>query len=169
MFRTGWLHKLAFVSLNPISSWWNLHWLSAIHDDDCHWLSAILDDDNHCLWNEQESSFKLGWMGVMHFTATNVPPCSHGTNRNSNYNVSLDNTDSVLQWTPIQYATKSQTWRSVTWLLENIVDRSGLDMITKGTRSSLHWPNHQWGCGIRSRVTSCVFIQYRCEHSYANL
>ena len=84
------------------------------------------------------NAMNMGGRTVMHLTATNDPPCSHGTNRNSSYKVSLDNTDSVLQWTATQHATNSQNWRSVTWLLESIVDRSGLDMITKGTRSPLH-------------------------------
>jgi hypothetical protein len=45
------------------------------------------------------------------------------------YAVPLDTTDSVLQWTPLQYAIKSEDWLLVSKLLENNVDRSGLDMI----------------------------------------
>jgi ankyrin repeat protein len=42
---------------------------------------------------------------------------------------SLHITDSVLQWTPLQYAIKSEKWLNVERLLESNVDRSGLDMI----------------------------------------
>jgi hypothetical protein len=47
----------------------------------------------------------------------------------SHYEASLHNTDSVLQWTPLQYAIKSENWFIVEGLLESNVDRSGLDMI----------------------------------------
>jgi len=42
---------------------------------------------------------------------------------------SLDNTDSVLQWTPLKYAIKNGDWHTVESLLQSNVDRSGLDMI----------------------------------------
>jgi hypothetical protein len=45
------------------------------------------------------------------------------------YAVSLDTTDSVLQWTQLQYAIKSEDWFHVELLLESNVVRSGLDMI----------------------------------------
>jgi hypothetical protein len=37
--------------------------------------------------------------------------------------------DNVLQWTPMQYAIKSEKWFIVERLLESNVDRCGLDMI----------------------------------------
>jgi len=43
--------------------------------------------------------------------------------------VSLIKRDNVLQWTPMQYAIKSEKWFIVERLLESNVDRSGLDMI----------------------------------------
>jgi ankyrin repeat protein len=43
--------------------------------------------------------------------------------------VSLVKRDNVLQWTPMQYAIKSEKWFIVERLLESNVDRSGLDMI----------------------------------------
>ena len=58
--------------------------------------------------------------------------------------------------TNIKYATKSQNWRFVTWLLETSVDRSGLDMITKGTRSTLHWTNHQ----LKYNTVTCYFVSF---------
>ena len=45
------------------------------------------------------------------------------------YKASLDKRDDVLQWTPLQYAIKSENWFTVEALLENNVDRSGLEMI----------------------------------------
>jgi ankyrin repeat protein len=42
---------------------------------------------------------------------------------------SLHITDTVLQWTPLQYAVKSEKWFIVERLLERNVDGSGLDMI----------------------------------------
>jgi ankyrin repeat protein len=56
----------------------------------------------------------LSWCNIIH---------------NSEYEVSLDITDSVLQWTPLQYAIKLEKWDTVERLLERNVDRSGLDMI----------------------------------------
>jgi ankyrin repeat protein len=47
----------------------------------------------------------------------------------SHYETSLHNRDCVLQWTPLQYAIKSENWFIVERLLENNVDRSGLHMI----------------------------------------
>jgi len=49
--------------------------------------------------------------------------------------VSLDNTDSVLQWTPMQYAIQSENWYIVERLLERKVDRSGLDMIRQRAKN----------------------------------
>jgi len=50
-------------------------------------------------------------------------------NNVSHYEASLHVTDSVLQWTPLQYAIKSKNWFIVERLLESNVDRLGLDMI----------------------------------------
>ena len=50
-------------------------------------------------------------------------------NNVSHYEASLHNTDFVLQWTPLQYAIKSENWFIVERLLQSNVDRSGLDMI----------------------------------------
>ena len=47
----------------------------------------------------------------------------------SRYETSIDNRDSVLQWKPLQYAIRSENWFVVEWLLQNNVDRSGLNMI----------------------------------------
>jgi hypothetical protein len=43
-------------------------------------------------------------------------------NRVSQYEASLQKTDSVLQWTPLQYAIKSENWLIVERLLESNVN-----------------------------------------------
>jgi len=45
--------------------------------------------------------------------------------------VSFVKRDNVLQWTPMQYAIKSEKWFIVERLLESNVDKCGLDMITQ--------------------------------------
>jgi ankyrin repeat protein len=70
-----------------------------------------------------------GGRTFMHVLATGHSTWWFKMNRNSNYEASLHNTDSVLQWTPLQYAVKSKNWSTVERLLESNVDRSGLDMI----------------------------------------
>ena len=52
--------------------------------------------------------------------------------------VSLVKRDDVLQWTPMQYAIKSEKWFIVERLLESNVDRCGLDMI----RQRAHDPHY---------------------------
>jgi ankyrin repeat protein len=54
------------------------------------------------------------------------------------YKVSLDNNDNILQWTPLQYAIKSENWFFMEKLLESNVDISGLDMI----RHRVHDPGY---------------------------
>ena len=70
-----------------------------------------------------------GGRTVMHIIATHHSKSWDVINHNCNYEVSLDSRDRVLQWTPLQYAIKSENWFIVERLLERNVDRSGLDMI----------------------------------------
>ena len=49
--------------------------------------------------------------------------------RISLYETSPDNRDCVLQWTPLQYAIKSENWFVVERLLQINAERSGLEMI----------------------------------------
>ena len=65
---------------------------------------------------------------VMHIIATSDCTFLDITNRVTQYEVSMDKRDSVLQWTPLKYATKSEKWFIVERLLESNVDRSGLVM-----------------------------------------
>ena len=71
------------------------------------------------------SAVDVGGRSVVQLIATNDATCA-------------GDTGSVLLWTPRQYATYSKNWRFVTRLPETNVDRSVLDMTTKGTRSTLH-------------------------------
>ena len=75
------------------------------------------------------SALDKGGRTVMHLIAIHHSKCWDVINDNCNYEVSLDTRDCVLQWTPLQYAIKSQNWFMVERLLERNVDRSGLDMI----------------------------------------
>jgi hypothetical protein len=70
-----------------------------------------------------------GGRTVMHIIAIHHSKSWDVINHNCNYEVSLDSRDRVLQWTPLQYAIKSENWFIVERLLERNVDRSGLDMI----------------------------------------
>jgi ankyrin repeat protein len=75
------------------------------------------------------SAVDKGGRTIMHIIATRDCTFLDIVNRVTQYEASLDKRDSVLQWTPLQYATKSEKWFIVERLLEHNVDRSGLDMI----------------------------------------
>jgi ankyrin repeat protein len=70
-----------------------------------------------------------GGRTFMHIIATRKSASWDEIKQNVNYKAFLNNKDSVLQWTPLQYAVKSQKWSIVQQLLESNVDSSGLDMI----------------------------------------
>jgi ankyrin repeat protein len=70
-----------------------------------------------------------GGRTFMHIIAMCESACWDEIKQNVNYKAFLNNRDSVLQWTPLQYAMKSKSWSTVERLLESNVDRSGLDMI----------------------------------------
>jgi len=55
--------------------------------------------------------------------------CWEKINNNSNDRASLQNTDSVLRWTPLQYVIKSKNWSIVERLLQSNVDRASFDII----------------------------------------
>jgi hypothetical protein len=75
------------------------------------------------------SAVDEGGRTFMHIIATRDSACWDEIKQNVNYKAFLKNTDSVLQWTPLQYAIHSEQWSIVERLLESDVDRSGLDMI----------------------------------------
>jgi hypothetical protein len=79
-----------------------------------------------------------GGRTVMHIIAIHHSIFLDITNLVFQCGVSLDTTDCVLQWTPLQYAIKSENWFIVERLLETNVDRSGLDMI----RQRVHHPDY---------------------------
>jgi ankyrin repeat protein len=102
---------------------------------------AVLQEDMKCAETllKEGSNVKVvdkGGRTLMHLFAarsrrdghynTHITDFIHNV---SHYEASLHNTDSVLQWTPLQYAIKSENWSIVERLLENNVDKSGLDMI----------------------------------------
>jgi hypothetical protein len=101
----------------------------------------VLEGDMKCAETllEEGSDVKVvdkGGRTVMHLFAARSRRDGHYNtqivefiNCVSHYEASLHKTDSVLQWTPLQYAIKSENWLFVERLLERNVDRSGLDMI----------------------------------------
>jgi hypothetical protein len=78
------------------------------------------------------------------------------------YAVALDTTDCVLQWTPLQYAIKSENWFLVNMLLEKNVDRSGLDMI----RQRADDPDYIGRIVIEAvKHGSVLFLEFLCSIS----
>jgi ankyrin repeat protein len=102
---------------------------------------AVLEDDTKCAETllEEGSDVKVvdrGGRTVMHLFAARSRRDGHYNtqivdfiNNVSHNEASLHHIDSVLQWTPLQYAIKSENWLTVERLLERNVDRSGLDII----------------------------------------
>jgi ankyrin repeat protein len=75
------------------------------------------------------SAVDSGGRTVMHIIATRSKEFPDITDLLLNYEASLDRSDCVLQWTPLQYAIKSEDWAFVELLLESKVDRADLNMI----------------------------------------
>jgi hypothetical protein len=75
------------------------------------------------------SAVDKGGRTVMHIIATRDCKFVGIINRVLRYKAALHKTDSVLQWTPLQYAIKSEKWLIVERLLARKCDRSALDMI----------------------------------------
>jgi ankyrin repeat protein len=95
-----------------------------------------------------------GGRTVVHITATRGCTFLDIINRVTPYEVSLDSRDSVLQWTPLQYAIKSEKWFIVERLLASNVDRSGLDMI----RQRAHDPDYNDPIIIQAAVYGHLLI-----------
>jgi len=77
----------------------------------------------------------------MHVIATRNCTFLDVINRVTQCEASLEKRDSVLQWKPLQYATKSEKWFVVERLFESNFDRSGLEIPRKqaeGTGPRLH-------------------------------
>jgi hypothetical protein len=75
------------------------------------------------------SAVDEGGRTVMHIIASRNYTFLDNINRVTQYKASLDKPDCVLQWTPLQYAVKSENWFIVERLLASNFDRSGMDMI----------------------------------------
>jgi len=100
---------------------------------DCPLHCAVLDCDKELFESLLETSHLTavdkGGRTVMHIIATRDCSLLDIINRVLPDEASLHITDTVLQWTPLQYAIKSENWLNVERLLESNIDRSGLDMI----------------------------------------
>jgi hypothetical protein len=100
---------------------------------DCPLHCAVLERDEESFENLLDgcdvSAVDKGGRTVVHIIATRDCTFLDIINRVFPDEASLYNKDCVLQWTPLQYAVKSENWLIVERLLERNVDRSGLDMI----------------------------------------
>ena len=109
---------------------------------------AVLEEDMECAKTllQEGSDVKVtdkGGRTVMHLFAARSwrdehykPHIVEFIDGVSHHEASLHKTDSVLQWTPLQYAIKTENWLFVERLLERNVDRSGLDMIRQKARDA---------------------------------
>jgi hypothetical protein len=79
---------------------------------------------------------------------------------NSEYKFSLDITDSVLQWTPLQYAIKLEKLYTVERLLGGNVDRSGLDMIRQRAHDQSYIDSIIEAAEIASL---CLLLDFLCS------
>jgi hypothetical protein len=70
-----------------------------------------------------------GGRTVLHYIAESQRVGSWIKKLNFHNEASLHNKDSILQWTPLQCAIKSENWFIVDNLLKSNIDRSGLNMI----------------------------------------
>jgi hypothetical protein len=100
----------------------------------CSLHCAVLDEDSKNVRTLLGKGYDVndldkGGRTVMHIIAIHHSKYLDLIKHYCNYEVSLDSRDRVLQWTPLQYAIKSENWFVLEWLLESNVDRSGLDMI----------------------------------------
>jgi ankyrin repeat protein len=105
----------------------------------CPLHCAVLEGDKECFsthFSEESvvNAVDKGGRNLMHLiAATRMTEVELGWYKMRDivwqYAVSLDTTDILLQWTPLQYAIKSEDWSVVKRLLDNNVDSSGLDMI----------------------------------------
>ena len=96
---------------------------------------AVFEKDETILWAEglDLNAGDKGGRTIMHLIARSnfsvYAMCWDAIKSNSNYEASLHKRDSVLQWTPLQFAVNMENWFIVGELLESNVDRSGLDTI----------------------------------------
>jgi len=100
---------------------------------DCPLHCAVLEWDEESFERLLErcdvSAEDKGGRTVMHIIATRHCTFLDIINRVFPDEASVHNKDCILQWTPLQYAVKSENWVIVERLLERNVDRSGLNMI----------------------------------------
>jgi ankyrin repeat protein len=101
-----------------------------------------------------------GGRTVMHLIPGHDTRVLNIVNEFSKHEVSLDNTDNVLQWSPLQYAIKFENWFFVERLLESNVDRIGLDMI----RHRVHDPDYLGQIITQAaRFGHLLFLEYLCS------
>jgi hypothetical protein len=107
----------------------------------CPLHCAVLDEDTKNVRTLLKKRYNVnavdeGGRTVMHIIAIHHSKSWDVINNTCTNEVSLDTRDCVLQWTPLQYAIKSQNWFIVERLLECKVEKSGLDMIKQRAHDS---------------------------------
>jgi len=109
---------------------------------DCPLHCAVFEWDEESFESLLErcdiSAVDKGGRTVMHIIAARDYTFLDIINRAFPDEASLHITDCVLQWTPLQYAVKSEKRSIVERLLESHVDRSGLDMITQRAQEQVY-------------------------------
>jgi hypothetical protein len=100
---------------------------------DCPLHCAVLDGNLELVKALLETGYDVtavdkGGRNIMHIIGTHLSLFLDIIYRASHYEVSLDMTDRVMQWTPLQYAIKSQKSCTAERLLQRNVHRSGLGM-----------------------------------------
>ncbi|GFG37965.1 hypothetical protein Cfor_11168 [Coptotermes formosanus] len=100
---------------------------------DCPLHCAVLDGNLELVKALLETGYDVtavdkGGRNIMHIIGTHLSLFLDIIYRASHYEVSLDTTDRVMQWTPLQYAIKSQKSCTAERLLQRNVHRSGLGM-----------------------------------------
>jgi hypothetical protein len=107
---------------------------------DCPLHCAVIDNDRN-LWDSllhecDVTALDKGGRTYVHLMVTHSSLVWYVVPKNREVEFSWNIADSVLQWTPLQYAIKLEKWKEVETLLENNVDRSGLDMIRQKAQNT---------------------------------
>ena len=110
---------------------------------DCPLHCAVIDEDEvtfktMLVEGGDRNVVDKGGRTFMHVLATRVSSLWAEINHISNDKISLHNTDSVLQWTPLQYAIKSEKLCVVERLLKRSVEGLGLDMMRQRAQDTAY-------------------------------
>jgi len=130
---------------------------------DCPLHCAVLEEDKKNVRTLLREGYDVndvdgGGRTVMHIIAIHHSKSWDVINNTCTNEVSLDTRDCVLQWTPLQYAIKSQNWFIVERLLESKVEKSGLDMIKQRAHDSDYINSILRHCGDEEHVLLLEYL-----------